>query len=70
MVQVSSELEVQIVHVILTIWQAPTNPALRHIRFVVSCTGFVFFDLGLPPTGRPPPPPASSALCVIFIMAD
>jgi hypothetical protein len=46
MVQVSSKLEVQIVQVILTIWHAPTNPAIRHIRLVVSCNGFFFFDLG------------------------
>jgi hypothetical protein len=47
MVQISSELEVQIVQVILTIWHAPTNPAIRHILFVVSRTGFFFFDSGV-----------------------
>jgi hypothetical protein len=65
MVQVSSKLEVQIVQIILTIWHAPTNPAIRHIRFVVSCTGLFFFDLGVSCTGL-----FFIDLGVILIMAD
>jgi hypothetical protein len=42
-VQVSSKLEVHTVHVILTIWHAPTNAAILHILIIELRKGLLFF---------------------------